>query len=131
VTLPDGAFASSAWLSWQGQQFMTARLTSAMLVSALIRRVAQEGGNAAILAKGDAERGAILLICLEKGEVRSVRERVMGLAGNYGWEAVGPAERDSRDAWLTRRRARDPDLWLVELDIADAERFADETSLTG
>lgn len=102
-----------------------------MLVSALIRRVSQAGGNAAVIAKGDAERGAILLICMEKGEVRSVRERVLGPKGDYGWANVGPAESDSRDQWLNRRRRGDPDLWLVELDIADAERFADETSLTG
>ncbi|PHK02659.1 hypothetical protein VF08_18145 [Nostoc linckia z8] len=30
-----------------------------------------------------------------------------------------------------RRRAQDPDLWLIELDIADAERFAAETSSSG
>ena len=30
-----------------------------------------------------------------------------------------------------RRRARDPDLWVIELDIAGAERFAAETILGG
>jgi hypothetical protein len=106
---------------------MSARLTSAMLVSALIRRVGAEGGNAAVLAKGDATAGAILLICMEKGVVQSVRERVLDRAGAYAWTAVGPAEPDERTAYLERRRARDPDLWLVELDIANAERFAAET----
>ena len=28
--------------------------------------------------------------------------------------------------YLTRRTARDPDIWLVEVDIADAERFVAE-----
>jgi len=28
-----------------------------------------------------------------------------------------------------RRRRNDPDLWVVELDIAQAERFAAETML--
>ena len=106
---------------------MTARLTSAMLVSALIRRVGAEGGNAMVLTKGDATAGAILLICMEKGVVQSVRERVLDRTGAYAWIAVGPADPDERTAYLERRRVHDSDLWLVELDIANAERFAAET----
>ncbi len=106
---------------------MSARLTSAMLVSALIRRVGSEGGNATVLAKGDATAGAILLICMEKGVVQSVRERVLDRAGAYAWTTVGPAEPDALADYLDRRRNRDSDLWLVELDIANAERFAAET----
>ena len=30
-----------------------------------------------------------------------------------------------------RRRSRDPDLWVIELDIAGAERFAAETLTSG
>ncbi|MBN9940404.1 DUF1491 family protein, partial [Listeria monocytogenes] len=30
-----------------------------------------------------------------------------------------------------RRRDRDPDLWVVELDIPSAERFAAETIASG
>ena len=103
---------------------MTARLTSAMLVSALIRRVGAEGGNAAVLAKGDATAGAILLICMEKGVVQSVCERILDMKGIYHWTAVGPAEPGALNDYLDRRRARDADLWLVELDVANAERFA-------
>ena len=103
---------------------MTARLTSAMLVSALIRRVSAEGGNAAVLAKGDATAGSILLICMEKGVVQSVRERILDMTGRYIWTPVGPAEPDALNAYFERRRARDADLWLVELDVANAERFA-------
>ena len=110
---------------------MASRLTRAMLVAALVRRVQAAGGAAVIAAKGDASAGAILLICLERGALTAYRERVLSGAGEYGWEAVGPA-RDSdpgeAQAWLGRRRARDPDLWIVELDIANAERFAAETS---
>ena len=107
---------------------MTARLTSAMLVSAMIRRVGQAGGTAMVLAKGDATAGAILLICNEKGATQSVIERVLDGTGTYAWGQVGPAESADRDAYVERRRARDPDLWVLELDIANAERFAAETT---
>jgi hypothetical protein len=95
-----------------------------MLVSALVRLVGAEGGNATVLAKGDATAGAILLICMERGIVQSVREHILDAKGAYAWAPVGPPEPDALQAYFQRRRARDPDLWLVELDIADAERFA-------
>ena len=113
---------------------MTPRLTSAMLVSALVRRVGNEGGNAVIVAKGDATAGSIMLICLDKGVRTAFRERLLGTDGRYGWAAVGPApdaEMNEVDGWLARRRSRDPDLWIVELDIPNAERFAAETSGDG
>ncbi len=102
-----------------------------MLVSALVRRVADEGGNAMVLAKGDPQAGSVLLVCAERGVVQSVRERLLDAQGRYRWQAVGPdAHGDPAPLsdYLDRRRARDPDLWLVELDIANAERFAAETT---
>jgi hypothetical protein len=109
---------------------MTARLTSAMLVSSLIRLVTQAGGNATVLAKGDAGAGAILLVCTERGVFKSIQERILNMEGTYRWQPVGPdATRPSTevDAYLGRRRASDSDTWLIELDIANAERFAAET----
>jgi hypothetical protein len=105
---------------------MTARLTSAVLASAMIRHVNAAGGMATIVKKGEPDVGSILLICMHKGVVQSVRERVLGMDGGYSWAAVGPAEAAAIDPYLARRRERDPDLWLIELDIAEAERFAAE-----
>ena len=108
---------------------MTPRLTSAMLVSALVRRVSLAGGNAVVVARGDPTAGSVLLICLEKGIRTAFRERVLDASGRYEWSAVGPgpdADSPDVDAWQARRRQRDPDLWIVELDIANAERFAAE-----
>jgi hypothetical protein len=113
---------------------MTPRLTSSMLASALVRRVNAEGGAAVVVAKGDPTAGAILLICLEKGKLTAFRERVLDSNGRYSWAEVGPSgdsESAESAAWLQRRRQRDPDLWLIELDIAQAERFAAETSGDG
>jgi len=110
---------------------MTPRLSSAMLVSALLRRVHAEGGNAAILAKGDEGGGAIVLVCAERGAITGLRERILDHGGRYAWAPCGPSDPDEVNQYLERRRSRDPDIWIVELDIADAERFAAETIATG
>ncbi len=109
---------------------MSARVTSALLVSALVRRVNQEGGSAAVLAKGDATAGAILLLTYEKGSNPRFLERGIGPAGEPALLASVPAELGDEGAvsdYWRRRRSRDSDLWVVELDIAGAERFAAET----
>lgn len=108
---------------------MMARLTSAMLVSALVRGANQQGGSAMVLAKGDPTAGGILLVAYHKGTNPRFFERGLGPDGMPALIAAGPQdvgdEQAVSDYW-ERRRRYDSDLWVVELDIADAERFAAE-----
>lgn len=107
-----------------------ARLTSATMVSALVRRVHQEGGSAAVLAKGDQTAGGILLLTYDRGSNPRFFERGVGPAGDPALIAAGPAaltDETEVAAYWRRRRERDSDLWVIELDIAQAERFAAET----
>ena len=109
---------------------MDDRLATHMLVGALIRRAEQAGGSVMVLRKGDPTSGTILLQCVEKGQDTGLFERVPDYAGGYRMVACGPASGSGSEEmaqYLERRRRSDPDLWLVELDIADAERFAAET----
>jgi len=109
---------------------MTARLTSAILVNALVRRADQSGGSAMVLAKGDPSAGAILLLTMEKGRNLRFFERGIGSDGEAALIPSGPAALESDNAatdYWKRRRERDSDLWVIELDIAQAERFAAET----
>lgn len=113
---------------------MTPRLTSRMTVDALFRRVRAAGGFATVLAHGDDQAGAILLVCADRGAVAALLERTIDSRGEYRWTRCGPQDvesADARDSYIARRRRNDPDLWLIELDIADAERFAAETSHPG
>ena len=108
---------------------MIARPASGLLVSALIRRAEQEGGNGVVLAKGDATSGAILLVIAERGVTLRLLERALSFDGAYHWIATGPASLEEPGAlpeYVARRRRSDPDLWVVELDAADAGRIADE-----
>jgi hypothetical protein len=109
---------------------MSDRLTSAVLVSALVRRVNGAGGSAMVLARGDSTAGGVLILALEKGGNPRFFERGVGPSGDSALLASGPAaladEGEAGEYWR-RRRSRDADLWVVELDIAGAERFAAET----
>ena len=110
------------------------RLPSGVLVGAMLRRVNDAGGIGTMLARGDAQAGAILVITLERGVNPRAWERGIGPSGAVELISVGPQVTDNTreiyDYWQ-RRRARDPDLWVIELDIAQAERFAAETMSEG
>jgi hypothetical protein len=97
-----------------------------------MRRATAHGGFAAILAKGDAERGTLLLIVTERGSQVAVLERMLNASGAYEWQKGGPkAGMPAPSEWLEKRRRNDPDLWLIELDVPDAERFIAETTSKG
>lgn len=119
-----------ARLPSKSAEMTDARLTSAMLAGALIRRTQGAGGFAMVLVKGDPISGVILVQALEKGQEIGLFERVSDYAGGYRLTACGPAadsEPGAMTAYIERRRRSDPDLWVIELDIVDAERFAAET----
>ena len=106
---------------------MSSRLPSGILVSALLRRVNDAGGFGAVMAKGDPQGGAILVIAVDKGAPPRLLERGIGPDGRTALIDSTPSE--DLDGYWRRRRVRDPDLWVIEVDIAAAERFAAETIL--
>ena len=99
-----------------------------------MRRVEANGGFATVLQRGDPDRGTLTLILMTKGEFRGFLERELGLDFNYRWVFKEAAERagsaELRDL-IARRQQFDPDSWLIELDIADPERFIAETTGLG
>lgn len=83
-----------------------------------------------MLVKGDETSGVILIQAVEKGCDRGLFERVPDAAGDYRLDRCGPPLEEGPEAlsqYIARRRRSDPDLWIIELDIAEAERFAAET----
>jgi hypothetical protein len=110
------------------------RLPARLEVSGLLRKVEADGGFATVLHRGDAEGGALLLIVSSRGRYVASLERILGMSGNYEWRPTGPADsKGSGDlpAFLAKRTRFDPDLWVVELDIAEPERFIAETTSVG
>lgn len=113
---------------------MSERLPAKIEVAAIVRGVEAGGGFASILHRGDPDRGAISLLVVERGRAEAVLERRMAPDFTYRWtrvpSSVAPEGSNWRD-WVESMSRIDPDCWLVELDVADAERFIAETTSTG
>lgn len=95
------------------------RLTAQMQIDALRRMAEGAGGFAMVLKKGDVTSGQILCIFLEKGGNAVLYARQMGADFTYQWGEVVLKAGDTITEYCARNRARDPDLWIIELDVAD------------
>lgn len=102
------------------------RLAAGLEVSALLARARDAGGFGTVLRRGDEERGSILILLAERGATRFTLQRLLQRDGNYAWEARESEDSAATDQALARARERDPDLWLIELDIPSTERFIAE-----
>ena len=113
---------------------MAGRLPARLEASSLVRRAEVDGGFGMILARGDADRGALVLLIAHRGTHVACLERGISAGGAYAWQKVcpeaGASESDVHD-WSQKRRSYDPDLWLIELDVALPERFIAETTSIG
>ena len=105
------------------------RLTTRMRVDALMRRVRGEGGFATVLHHGDDTAGSLILVT-RTGAAQSAWTRTLGASG-YQWTVAARDDEATPSAvgdYIARQMKYDPDLWAVELDIANAERFVAESS---
>ena len=110
------------------------RLPAHLEVSALLRRAEVEGGFGMVVARGDRDRGAVILLIARRGAHAACLERGPDANGGYTWQITGPTAGESADVvrdWSQKRRSNDPDLWLIELDVALPERFIAETTAIG
>jgi hypothetical protein len=110
------------------------RLPTHVEVASILRRVAAAGDFATVMRKGDPERGSLLIFVGSRGRHLAILERVLGMDGEYRWQATRSDDSTGStgiDDFLARRARFDDDLWAIELDIADAERFIAETTSLG
>ncbi|MBU6267000.1 MAG: DUF1491 family protein [Sphingomonadales bacterium] len=109
------------------------RLPAKIEVSALVRAVQAQGGFATVIAKGEPDAGTIVLLLLENGGKARLYERMPQLSGERKWICTRDENSGYQEinALLAKRREQDPDLWIVELDIPQAERFIVPSPLQG
>lgn len=105
------------------------RIKTNIWLGALRRRVEAAGGFATIIAKGEPDAGAVVLLLRgESGRTTALSRVNMG-DGKVSWQPLYEDREDGDVAArevLEKRRKFDPDLWIVELDVADPGRFIDK-----
>jgi hypothetical protein len=108
---------------------MEPRLKTSIWVAALIRR-AEIGGAAAFVArKGEPDAGAVLVkVALLDGRAR-VWSSTYGGDGHRRWMRATGVEyvpEPEADTYIARARARDSDLWVVEIEDREGRDFLTE-----
>jgi hypothetical protein len=105
---------------------MSARLPAHLEVSAILRLAESFGGYAAVLVRGQRDAGTILIVTLCRGKGAVLYERMPGLDGSRSFVASkreNPENQQEFSDYCERRHHQDPDNWLIEVNIADPERF--------
>ena len=105
---------------------MNERLPAHLEVSAILRLAESQGGFVTVLAKGERDAGTILLVTMCRGQEARLYERMPALDGSRSFVATrseNPENPQDFAEYLARRRRQDADIWLIEVDIADPERF--------
>ena len=105
---------------------MDERLPSHIEVSGLIRAVEGAGGFGMVLQKGEKDAGVILVLTTHSGKNPRLWERMPQLDGARRFICTREQDSENRgefDEYVAKRRASDPDCWVIELDVENAERF--------
>lgn len=105
---------------------MEERLPAHVEVSGLIRAVETAGGFGTVIAKGERDAGTLLIICCENDRNVRLYERMPQADGTRKWSLVRVQDTENKaefTEYWQRRRRQDEDLWVIELDVANAERF--------
>lgn len=105
---------------------MEGRLPAHLEVSGIIRMIEAQGGFATVISRGERDAGTILLLTIEGDELATVYERMPQLDGTRPYIAAKQENTEKKqelDEYVDRRCRQDPDIWVIEAVIADAERF--------
>ncbi len=105
---------------------MDERLPAHLEVAAIIRLAESRNGFATVLARGERDAGTILLLTMDRGNSVTLFERMPQLDGTRVYtesRSEEPENKQEFSEYLDRRRRQDPDIWIVEVDVADAQHF--------
>lgn len=97
------------------------RIKAGLWVKMALRLGQAEGRFAAVLKRGDEDAGGVLAV-LRGRRGLSVLSQIRTLEGEAAWlRATGPdpVEQEAVDAYVARQVRFDPDLWVLEFEVAD------------
>ena len=106
-------------------------MASGVWVSAYLNRLRLAEIPAYVTAKGDATAGAVVVkVALLDGTARAFERRSDLMTGARAWILLAEGAEAEVDALLARTRARDPDLWVIELEDRQGRTLLQEDGLT-
>jgi hypothetical protein len=100
-----------------------ARVKAGIWVSMALRLGNASGRYGAVLRKGDADAGGVLVV-LRGRDGLVVLNQVQSATGEPAWmrgSGPDPVGQDTVDAYVARRVQRDPDLWVLEFESPDLQ----------
>jgi hypothetical protein len=109
---------------------VTPRLATHVWVGAYLARLRIAAIPAVLRAKGDAEAGAVIVsLATMDGRARAFQRRFDFLSDSRVWGLLAEGTEAEVEAVLARARARDPDLWIVEIEDPKGRTLLDDPSL--
>jgi len=105
---------------------MDARLPAHVEAMGLIRQVQAAGGFGTVIQKGEQDAGTIIVVLTENGTNARLFERLPSLDGTRNWHLSKQQDSEKPEEfsdYLDRRGKQDRDTWIIELDVANGERF--------
>ncbi|MFN4184371.1 MAG: DUF1491 family protein [Hyphomonas sp.] len=109
---------------------MMERLPARLWTDALIRRASLAGASAFVLQHGDDDRGDVLVKVARLDGTAAAYVPSMSLEGeriflNLAVQGIGPQEA-AVDEYVRRAKARDSDLWIIEIEDREGRHFLTE-----
>lgn len=111
------------------------RLPTRLWIDALVRRAQVGGASAFIVQPGDDDRGDVLIKVARLDGTAAVFSPRLTIEGerifaDLAAQGIGPEEREVDD-YIRRARARDRDLWVVEIEDRSGRHFLTDPVETG
>lgn len=97
------------------------RVKAGLWVKMALRMSDLAGRSGAVLRKGDADSGGVLVV-LRGGDGLVVLSQMRAADDTVGWmRATGaaPVDQETADAYVARQVKFDPDIWVLEFDAPD------------
>jgi len=108
---------------------MEHRLRAEVWIMAHVRRCIAVGLPVAIVRRGEAERGTLIVKLNQLERDVRILSQARDIDGRLGWLAAfdGAAVKEAdADAYIARAVNRDPDLWVIEIEDREGRPFVDE-----
>ncbi|MEZ7812171.1 MAG: hypothetical protein ACI9O0_000192 [Paracoccaceae bacterium] len=109
---------------------MASRLTAEFWVASYLTRLRLAAIPAFLVKRGDSQAGAVLVKQATLDGQAELFHRSFDLAtGARHWEALVQGDEALIDAAVGRQKARDPDLWVIEVEDRAGRSLLNEDGL--